>query len=394
MMRAAVVVRLCGLIVLAWGLAGVPLAASTANDEGFQTKARNAILIDGQTGSILYALDADQPQPPASMSKLMTLAMIFKALEAKKLRLTDEFVVSENAWRRGGGPSRTSSMFVPINTSATLEQMIRGLVVQSGNDAAIAIAEGMAGSEEAFAREMEKEAKRIGLTKSTFGNASGLPHPRQLMSARDLAILARHLIYSYAEYYPYFAEREFKYRKFKFINRNRLLFMNLGVDGLKTGYTKQAGYGIVASAIKDGRRLIAVLGGMKSKKERWDEAVRILKWGFDGFAPFKVFDEGEVIGQARVWGGSQIFVPLVGKGQVSVFLPRYPVTQRLRGAIIYNGPLKPPIRRGDQIAMLRVTSSTGAQSQVPLFAAEDVARGGLTRRGLDSLFHLAFGWLP
>jgi D-alanyl-D-alanine carboxypeptidase (penicillin-binding protein 5/6) len=170
--------------------------------------------------------------------------------------------------------------------------------------------------------------------------------------------------------------------------------MKLGVDGLKTGYTEDAGYGVTASAERDGRRLIAVVTGLKTREDRWDEAKRLIDWGFDGFAPFKVFDQGEVVGQARVWGGSQFFVPLVGKGGVEVYLPRHPVNQRLRGEVIYDGPLKPPIRRGDQVAMLRVTSSTGAQSQVPLYAAEDIERAGLARRGFDSLIHLAFGWLP
>mgnify|MGYP001829101532 FL=1 len=379
--------------VLAGGLWFDSAAASNSKG-GFETEAEQAILIDAQSGATLYAHNADEPRPPASMSKLMTLTMVFKALKEGTLKLTDEFVVSEDAWRRGGAPSRTSAMFIPVNTSATLEEMIRGLVVQSGNDAAIAIAEGMAGSEEAFARLMEAEAKRIGMTNSTFGNASGLPHPRHRMSARDLAILARHTIYTYPDYYKYFAEKEFKYRRFRFVNRNRLLFMKLGVDGLKTGYTEAAGYGITASAVRDGRRLIAVVTGLKTKNDRWDEAKRLINWGFDGFSVFKVFDQGEVVGQARVWGGSQFFVPLVGKGGVEVYLPRYPVNQRLRGQVIYDGPLKPPVKRGDQVAMLRVTSSTGAQSQVPLYAAEDVERAGLARRGFDSLIHMAFGWLP
>jgi len=382
--------------VLAFGvglLVARPVEASNSKD-AFKTVAQQAILIDAKSGSSLYAFNADEPRPPASMSKLMTLTLVFKALKEGTLKLTDEFVVSEDAWRRGGAPSRTSAMFIPVNTSATLEEMIRGLVVQSGNDAAIAIAEGMAGSEAAFARLMDAEAKRIGLTHSTFGNASGLPHPRQQMSARDLAVLARHMIYTYPDFYRYFAEKEFKYRRFRFINRNRLLFMKLGVDGLKTGYTQQAGYGVTASAVRDGRRLIAVVMGLKTKNDRWDEAKRLIEWGFNGFASFKVFEQGEVVGQARVWGGSQFFVPLVGKGGVEVYLPRYPVNQRLRGEVVYNGPLKPPVKRGDQVAMLRVTSSTGAQSQVPLYAATDVERAGLARRGFDSLLYLGLGWLP
>lgn len=386
--------RCAGLLLVAGALVLAASHSALANKGTFRTKAEHAILVDARSGSILFAHNPDERRPPASMSKLMTLTMIFKALRAKKISLTDDVVVSENAWRTGGAPSRTSSMFVPINKSATVQQMIRGLVVQSGNDAAIAIAEKLAGSEVVFAEQMNKEARRLGLTNSTFGNASGLPHPQQLMSARDLAILARHLIYNFPEYYPYFAEPEFKYRRFRFFNRNRLLFMKLGVDGLKTGATKEAGHGVVASAVQNGRRLIAVLGGLTTKKERWAEASRLIKWGFNDFADFKVFDAGEIVGQARVWGGSSLYVPLIGRGDVKVYLPRFPVGQRLRGEVIYKGPLKPPIQRGDQVAMLRVTSSTGAQGQVPLFAAEPVERGGLVRRGLDSLFHLAFSWLP
>jgi D-alanyl-D-alanine carboxypeptidase (penicillin-binding protein 5/6) len=387
------IVQAIGCSVLVLGLWGATDPVSASKD-AFKTSAKHAILIDGQSGSILFAKNADKPLPPASMSKLMTLAVIFNGLKASRLQLTDQFVVSENAWRTGGAPSRTSSMFVPIHKSASLLQMIRGLVIQSGNDAAIAIAEGIAGSEAAFAKMMEKEGRRIGLTNSTFGNASGLPHPRQLMSARDLGILARHLIYSFPEYYPYFSETQFKYRRFRFINRNRLLFMKLGVDGLKTGFTKVAGYGVAFSAMRKGRRLIGVLGGMSTKRERWNEAKRMLNWGYDDFALVKLFEKDEVVGQARVWGGSQLFVPLVGKGDVRVYLPRFPVNQRLRGDVIYTGPLKPPIRRGDQVALLRVTSSTGAQGQVPLFAAVSVERAGLARRGFDSLLHLALGWFP
>ena len=277
----------CQLVVFSLILCTVVAGARpglASNDKGvFKTKAKQAILIDAQSGSILFAHNPDERRPPASMSKLMTLAVVFAALRSKKVQLTDEFVVSENAWRTGGAPSRTTAMFVPVNTSATLEEMIRGLAIQSGNDAAIAVAEGLAGSEAAFAKMMEKEAERIGMTRSTFGNASGLPHPRQLMTARDLAILARHLIYGFPEYYGYFSEPDFQYRRFRFINRNRLLFRKIGVDGLKTGYTEGAGYGVVASAVQEGRRLIAVLGGLESNQDRWDEGRAVAQLGLQGF---------------------------------------------------------------------------------------------------------------
>ena len=370
------------------------MPGAAAQSENFKTKAKSAILVVHGTGATLFDKNADELLPPASMSKLMTLAVVYKALKNNQLKMTDEFVMSEHAWRTGGAPSRTSAMFVPINTRASLELLLQGIVVQSGNDASIAIAEGLAGSEEAFAKIMTTEARRIGLEKSTFANPTGLTHPDHLMSARELAKLSAFIISEYPEYYKMFAQKRFNYRRHKFYNRNRLLGSELGVDGLKTGYTKAAGYGVAVSAVKDGRRLIAVLSGLSSNNERWAEARRILEWGFSGFKQYKIFEGDQIVGQARVWGGSQLYVPLVGQKEISVLLPLRPANQKLRAEVVYDTPLKPPIAKGDRVAILRVTSSSGATNEVPLYAAEDIARGGTMRRGLDSLFHLAFGWLP
>jgi D-alanyl-D-alanine carboxypeptidase (penicillin-binding protein 5/6) len=285
-------------------------------------------------------------------------------------------------------------MFLPLGTKATIEELIQGMIVQSGNDAAIVAAEGLGGSEDNFAKLMTEEARRLGLTKSTFRNATGLYHPDHLMTARELALLARYIIREYPDYYRIFSQREFQYRKHKFYNRNPLLTSNIGVDGLKTGFLKESGYGIVASAKQDNRRLILVLNGLETAEERKTEAIRFLEWGFKSFAEYKLFDAGEVVGSARVWGGTRLFVPLGGKGEVQVLLPRYQTNQKLRGEIVYKGPLKPPISKGDQVATLRVTSSpSGVINEVPLYAAEDVPAGGVWRRGLDSLFYLAFRWI-
>ncbi len=381
-----------GLAVLA-GF-GFLVSSSSAWAKKFETKAKYAILLEASTGTVLYAKAADVQFPPASMSKLMTLALVFKALKAGKLSLTDAFKVSEHAWRTGGAPSRTAAMMVPVNTSATLEELIQGIIVQSGNDATIAVAEGMAGSEETFAQLMEQEGKRIGLKNSGFANPTGLPHPKQKMTAHDLARLARHIIYTYPEFYKLFAQKEFNYRRHKFYNRNRLLFMKIGVDGLKTGYTKKSGFGIVTSAVSDGRRLIAVVAGLDSRQERWREASRILEWGFKGFRSFKLFDDGEIVGQARVWGGESLYVPLAGRGKVAVLLPRYPVNQKLSAELVYMNPLKPPIRQGDQVAKLRVTSSTGVRNEVPLYAVKDVKGGPVWWKGTDAIWYLTLGWLP
>lgn len=381
---------LLGALLALSGLAHAAVAAETGE---ITTKARHAILMDADTGAILYQRAADELFAPASMSKLMTLAVIFRYMKSGQLKPTDEFAVSVHAWRTGGAPSRTAAMMIPVNTKVRLDELLQGIIVQSGNDACIVAAEGIAGSEAAFARIMTAEARRIGLAKSTFGNPTGLSDPNQLMTAKELALLARYLIKEYPEYYKIFAQKEFLYRKHKFINRNPLLFLNVGADGLKTGYLSEAGYGVVGSAVQDGRRLIIVAAGLQTSDERKTESFKLLEWGFKSLTEVKLFDKDEIIGKARVWGGQQFYVPLVAKGELTIVLPKYPANQKLRADIIYNSPLKPPVHKGDQVATLRVISSSNAQNEVPLFAAEDVQPAGIMRKGFDSLVHLAFRWI-
>ena len=377
-----------------WLLASAGGAVARDKDPGFRSKAKQAMLVDAASGAVLFEQNADERVPPASMSKLMTLAVVFRAIKRGEIKPDAEIVMSVNAWRTGGAPSGTSAMMVPVGTRESLADLIQGIAVQSGNDAAIAIAEAMAGSEAGFAVMMEAEARRIGLQSSNFRNATGLFHPDHLMTARDIAILSRYIIREYPEQYKLLGAPEFRYRKHRFINRNPLLFLNIGADGLKTGHLSVSGYGLAASAVQGERRLIAVVHGLQTASERKDEARRLLEWGFQGFGDFKLFEAGEVVGSARVWGGEQFYVPLVGANGVKVVLPRFATNQRLRAEIIYNSPLKPPIKKGEQIARLRVVSSTGAVNEVPLFAGEDVAAGGLVRRGLDSLAHMALELLP
>jgi D-alanyl-D-alanine carboxypeptidase (penicillin-binding protein 5/6) len=360
-----------------------------AADSAFTTKAQRAILMDAETGAVLFQQNADQLAPPASMSKLMTLAVLFRAIKTGSIKLTDEFVMSVNAWRNGGAPSGTSAMMVPVNTKATVSELLQGIIVQSGNDAAMCIAEGMAGTEAAFARMMNEEARRIGLTKSTFANATGLGDPNHLMTARELAMLARYIISEYPDFYPLFAQKEFLYRKHRFINRNPLLSANIGADGLKTGHIAASGYGLVGSAVQDGKRLIVVVGGLEKAPQRKDEAVKLLDWGFKSFSAVRVFDEGEIIGKARVWGGTTWYVPLAAKGEVTFTLPKYPANQRLSAEIVYKAPLKPPVKKGDQVATLKISSSSSASTEVPLYATEDVRKGGIVRQGMDSLVLMA-----
>ncbi len=358
----------------------------------FESDAPYAFLMDHETGAVLYNKRGDEQMPPASMSKLMTLAVVFKALKDGRLELDDEFVVSENAWRTGGAPSRTSAMFAPINSSVTVEQLVRGVVIQSGNDASIVLAEGLAGSEEGFARLMNNYADEIGLENSNFVNSTGLPDPNHYMSARDLAVLARHVIREYPEYYGYFAEPELKYRRHRFLNRNRLV-RDGKADGLKTGFTSGSGYGVVASAQTDGRRMIAVVNGLETSSARRNEAVRLLNWGLRSFRQFTLFDAGEIVGTARVWGGDSRFVDLTGEGDVTILLPRATERERISAEIAYVGPLYPPIAQGERVAEIRVTTDEGISNSAPLYAAEDVEKGGVIARGFDTILMLAFGWL-
>jgi D-alanyl-D-alanine carboxypeptidase (penicillin-binding protein 5/6) len=380
------------LLIAAIATAATAMAQGSAPAE-MTTRAKQAILIDANTGAVLFQHNADELAPPASMSKLMTLAVVFKALKEGRIKLEDEFLFSVNAWRTGGAPSGTSAMFVPVNTREKLDEMLKGIVIQSGNDACIAIAEGMAGSEAAFAKMMTEEARRLGLMKSTFRNSTGLHDPEHLMTMRELALVARHIIQDYPEHYPLFAEREYRYRKHRFFNRNPLLGLDLGVDGLKTGYIKEAGYGIVASAKQESRRLILAINGMESANDSKSEAIRLLEWGFKGFGEFKLFDPEEVVGRARVWGGDRMFVPLIGGSDINVLLPKAQSGQRLQAQIIYKSPLKAPLKKGDVVAKLRVTTASQSVNIVPLQAGEDVPEAGPMRRGLDTLAHMAFGWV-
>lgn len=367
---------------------GMPSFAQQS-DQGFVTKAPRAIVVDTATGGVLFQQRADDLAAPASMSKLMTLAVLFKAIKDGKISTSDSITMSTNAWRTGGAPSGNAAMMVPVKSSVTIGELIQGIAVQSGNDASIAVAETMAGNEAAFAKLMTQEARRIGLTKSTFGNATGLTDDNNLMTVRELAMLAGFLIKEYPEQYSVFGQKEFPYRKHKFYNRNPLLFLDVGADGLMTGNSKEAGYGLVASAVRDGRRLIVAVGGLPTADARKTEAAKMLEWGFGSFSKVRLFDEGEAVGRARVWGGTKMYVSLVSNGPVTIDLPKYPANQRLTAEIVYRAPLKPPVRKGEQVATLKVMSTSSAQAEIPLYASEDVGVAGMAWRGMDTLLIMA-----
>ena len=386
---------MAGAIIASAGCLAQSAGSAPAAQSVFETKAKHAILMNADANLVLYEKEADELVPPASMSSLMTLAVVFRELKAGHIKLEDQFKVSEHAWRTGGAPAGSSAMFAPLNSMVSVSDLIQGVTVQSGNDAAIILAEGIGGTEEAFAQRMNDYAKEIGLTKSHFVNSTGLPAEGHVMTARELAMLARFLIYTYPEYYHFFGQRDFTFNnKHTFNNRNPLIFApDLGVDGLKTGYIEEAGYGLVASAKRGEQRLILVVNGLNTKQEREGEPRRLIEWGFKSFRPFRLFDEGQKVSDALVWGGTQHYVPLVGDGNINIILPAT-ASGKVSASIVYQGPIKAPIRKGDRVAMLRITSSeSSATNEIPLYAADDVAASNFLMRGLDSLGCLAFCWL-
>jgi serine-type D-Ala-D-Ala carboxypeptidase (penicillin-binding protein 5/6) len=379
---------ICALVALP--LAAIAATAPGQKKEEFATAAPYAILIDAESGSVLFEKAADQATPPSSMAKLMTSEVVFHELTESKLKLDDEFQVSEDAWRRGGAPSHTSSMFAPIYSRVRVQDLLTAAIVQSANDACIALAQGIAGNETAFAIKMNARAKEIGLTSSNFTNATGLPDPGLKSTARDLAKLAQYLIKTYPDFYKYYGEKEFTWNKIRQQNRNPLLAMNIGADGLKTGYTEDGGYGLVGSAERDGLRLIVVINGLKSEKERGEEGRRLLEWGFHGFETKMLFAEGQIVGEARLFGGEQMHVPLVGQDVIALMVPRGN-NDRISAKVVYNGPVMAPVARGQPIGKLRVSRGDRVALEAPLIAAESVGRGGMARRALDAVGELVIG---
>ena len=358
--------------------------------EGFQTAAAHAILIEANSGSVLFEKAADDLIPPASLSKLMTAEVVFNEIKQGRLKPTTEFSVSTNAWRRGGAPSRTSAMFLPIHSKVAVDDLLHGVIIQSGNDACIVLAEGISGNESAFAEVMTKRARELGLTKSTFGNSTGLPDPRQLMTARELAKLARHIIETYPDYYKYYGEREFTWNKIRQFNRNPLLALNIGADGLKTGFTKEAGYGLVGSAVQNGLRLIVVVNGLRSEKERADEAKKMLDWGFHSFQSGLLFAQGQEIAQAKLYGGAKGHVPLTARKEVRLMVPRGS-RDKIIARVVYSGPVPAPVQEGQKIGTLKVWRGESVVLEVPLQAAESVGIGSMPGRAFDAATELVLG---
>ena len=353
--------------------------------EVFETGAEAAFLLDLETEQVLYAKDPDKPIPPASMSKLMTTYMVLEQLKDGRIRMDDTLPVSEKAWRKGG-----SKMFVEVGKRVRIDDLLRGIIVLSGNDACIVVAEGLAGSEESFARDMTAKGEEIGLLNSTFRNASGWPHPEHLMTARDLATLARRLIEDFPEHYGIFAERKFEYSGIPQTNRNLLLGRVPGADGLKTGHTEEAGYGLVASAIRDGRRLISVAVGLDTAEERALENERLLEYGFRRFQNYSLMTRGEEIERASVWLGNEPTVPLVVDRDIKLSLPEA-ARRSMKVKLLYETPLPAPIQAGEQVATIEIEAPGLAFEAVPVYAGADVAKADFVGRVTGALEYLIFG---
>ena len=344
----------------------------------FDSKARALFVMDYDTGTVLLDKNADQPMPPASMSKLMTLYMVFEALKEGRIGLTTRFPVSTKAWQMGG-----SKMFLKEGDSVSVENLLRGVVVQSGNDACIVLAEGLAGSEAEFANRMTKRARQMGMTNSVFANSTGWPHPDHRMSARDLATLAASMIREFPEYYTYFAETTFTWEGIEQDNRNPLLALDVGADGLKTGHTEEAGYGLVASAIQDGRRVVMMVTGLASSRERAIESERIISWAFREFSEQTLFTRDAVISQAEVWLGDAETVDLVPGEDISVLVP-YASRDEMKATVTYKGPIEAPFEAGTQLAELIINVPGMSERRYPLLAGSAVGRGGFFSRMMAS----------
>jgi D-alanyl-D-alanine carboxypeptidase (penicillin-binding protein 5/6) len=387
---------IAGVVVAAVGWGGMVYAANNSvqgakkEEGGFDGDAPTAILIEASSGSVLFEKNADEPRAPSSMMKLMTAEVVFHAIQQGEVKLTDEYPVSENAWRRGGAPAGGSTMFAILHSRIAVDDLLHGAIIQSGNDACIVLAEGIAGSERAFADKMTKRARELGLTQSTFANSNGLPDPGNKMTVRELAKLARYIIQTYPEFYKLFNEREFTWNKIRQSNRNPLLGSLEGADGLKTGYTKEGGYGMVGSAVQNGIRLIVVVNGLDDSEDRASEAKKMLEWGFRNFEARTLFAAQQPVGYAKVFGGDSRSVKLASPEPIKVMVQKNG-NDKLIARVVYNGPVRAPIEPGQRIGLVKVWRGGNLAVEAPVYAAESVGTGSTMRRAIDGVSELVIG---
>jgi D-alanyl-D-alanine carboxypeptidase (penicillin-binding protein 5/6) len=362
------------------------LVAYAGPVRAMDTLAQHAFLVDVSTDTVLLDKSAEQPTAPASMAKMMTVLLVFDRLKQGTLHMDDTLPVSQKAWRMGG-----SKMFVMVGGKISVHDLLQGVIVQSGNDACVVLAEGIAGSEQAFAHMMNERAKSIGMLNTHFTNATGWPDPELHSTVRDLAILADYIIKTYPEYYSLFGEKEFTWNGIHQRNRNPLLYDNIGVDGLKTGHTQEAGYSLTASAMRDGRRIILVLNGLPSEQARADESKRLIEWAFREFKDYTLFKAGQPVDEAPVWLGGSRTVPLVVADDLKLTLPAGFGKDRPKVAVHYTGPIPAPIHRGQQVGTLQITAPGMPVIERPLVAGADVERLGPVGRIFAAAHYLLWG---
>ncbi|MHB8271710.1 D-alanyl-D-alanine carboxypeptidase family protein [Bradyrhizobium sp.] len=377
----------CGTVAFA---ANNSVQGAKKDDGGYDTDAPTAILIEAGSGSVLFEKNPDELRAPSSMLTLMTTEMVFRAVKAGDIKLTDQYLVSENAWRKGGAPAGGPTMFAAIHSRVPVDDLLRGAIIQNGNDSSMILAEGIAGSEKAFAEMMTRRARELGLTKSSFANASGLPDPGNKMTVRELAKLARHIIQTYPDFYKLFNEREFTWNKIRQQNRNALLNSLEGADGLKTGFTKEGGYGMVGSAVQNGMRLIVVVNGLDDPDDRVTEAKKLLEWGFRNFEARTLFAAQQPVGYARVFGGDSRSVKLASQEPIKVMVQKNG-SDKLIARIVYNGPVPAPIEPGQRVGFVKVWRGANVAVEAPVYAAESVATGSTVRRAIDGASELVIG---
>jgi serine-type D-Ala-D-Ala carboxypeptidase (penicillin-binding protein 5/6) len=387
---------IAAVVAVAVGWSGTVYAANNSvqgakkEEGGFDGDAPTAILIEANSGSVLFEKNADELRAPSSMMTLMTAEVVFHAIKQGEVQLTDEYHVSENAWRRGGAPAGGPTMFAAIHSKISVDDLLHGAIIQNGNDSCMILAEGIAGNERIFAEMMTKRARELGLTRSTFANSNGLPDPGNKMTVRELAKLARYIIQTYPDFYKLFGEREFTWNKIRQQNRNPLLTSLEGADGLKTGFTKEGGYGIVGSAVQNGMRLIVVINGLDDPDDRASEAKKMLEWGFRNFEARTLFPAQQSIGYAKVFGGDSRSVKLANPEPIKVMVQKNG-TDRLIARVIYSGPVRAPVESGQPVGVVRVWRGANIAVEAPVYAAESVGKGSTMRRAIDGASELVIG---
>jgi D-alanyl-D-alanine carboxypeptidase (penicillin-binding protein 5/6) len=380
------------LILVLFSLVLMVCAPLAAWAQAFETKATQVYLIDAETGTVLFAKGENAVVPPASLAKLMTMEVVFDAIRKNELTLDTEFPVSEHAWRTGGAPSGTATMFAALKSRVRVVDLIQGVTVQLANDACIILAEGMTGSEEAFAKRMTGRARELGLAASVFHNSTGLPDPQNKTTMRDMALLAQHIQANYPDLFKYYSQTEFEWNKILQRNRTPLIAANIGVDGFATGFAEGFGFGMVATMQRDGRRVFLALGGLATDKERVEETRKILDWSMTAFERKRLFEAGDSVGEASVYGGAVSHVQLVTANAVDVLVP-VNNPERLSAKVIYRWPLKMPVEAGQQAGTLKIWSGERLLREVPVETSATVGQGSLSTRAVDALQELLFFWL-